>query len=254
MAPVGQQALIDRARDLVTGRELVDEALAGGIEQAGALAADRFGDQEAVGPVGPDDGGGMELHELQVGQVGSGVVPEEQAAAGGADRIRRARPQRGRAAGGQHRGGGVDLRSVGQPHPGGTPVGGDDLHRPPLLQHRDPLILGDERRELADDPPAGGRPAGVHDAPGRVTSLQTEREMPVAVGVEADAERRPGPRRRPEPLCTARVPLTRAPFLAPRSGCPRGAARGCRRWPGQRPVRPAPSSWRTRPGEWPRRA
>ena len=185
----GQQALLHRPRHLIAGRELVDEALARRVQQPGALAAHRFGDQEAVGAVVPDDCSGMKLHQLQVGQVSSGVVPEEQAAAGGADRVRGARPQRGGAAGGQHRGGRVDPRPVGQSHPDGNPIGRDDLHHPPLLEHRDPLILGDERRELADDPPAGGRSAGVHHAPGRVASLQAEREVPVTVGIEADTER-----------------------------------------------------------------
>ena len=43
---------LDRARDLVARRELVDEPLAERVEQARALAADRLGDEEPVGPVG----------------------------------------------------------------------------------------------------------------------------------------------------------------------------------------------------------
>ena len=49
-SPVSSQPRLDRARDLVARRELVDEALAGGVVQRRALAADRLGDEEALAP------------------------------------------------------------------------------------------------------------------------------------------------------------------------------------------------------------
>ncbi len=49
-------------------------------------------------------------------------------------------------------------------------------------------MLGDDRAQLPDEPPAGRRSAGVHDPAPRVTALEPEREAAVAVGVEANAE------------------------------------------------------------------
>ena len=46
----------------------------------------------------------------------------------------------------------------------------------------------DERRELAHDAAAGRAAAGVDDAAARVAALEAEREVAVAVGVEAHAE------------------------------------------------------------------
>ena len=46
-------------------------------------------------------------------------------------------------------------------------------------------VLGDVGAELAQDPAAGGAPARVGDAAARVPALQPEREVAVAVGVEA---------------------------------------------------------------------
>ena len=57
-----------------------------------------------------------------------------------------------------------------------------------VLQHVDPLVLGDERRQLARDAAAGRGAAGVDDAAHRVPALEPEREPAVAVGVEAHAE------------------------------------------------------------------
>ena len=50
-------------------------------------------------------------------------------------------------------------------------------------------MLGDHRRELAQDPAPGRAPARVRDAAARVAALEPEREVAVAVGVEAHAER-----------------------------------------------------------------
>ena len=45
------------------------------------------------------------------------------------------------------------------------------------------------RRQRAQDPAAGRAAAGVRDAAGAVAALEPERELAVAVGVEAHAER-----------------------------------------------------------------
>ena len=60
----------DRPRDLVARRELLDEALAVGPVQRRALAADRLRDEKALTAGDPGHGGGMELEELEVGEIG----------------------------------------------------------------------------------------------------------------------------------------------------------------------------------------
>ena len=52
-----------------------------------------------------------------------------------------------------------------------------------------PLLLDHVGRELAQDPAPGRAAAGVHDAADPVAALEPEREVAVAVGVEAHAER-----------------------------------------------------------------
>ena len=88
----------------------------------------------------------------------------------------------------------------------------------------------------------------------RVAALEPEREPPVAVGVEAHAERGQVVDRGRR--LVAEDPGGRLAHRAAAGGdrCRRGGARGCRRWPAPRRGRPGPSSWRTRPAAWPRRA
>ena len=57
------------------------------------------------------------------------------------------------------------------------------------LEDVDPGVLGDRGGQLAQDPAAGGAAARVGDAAARVAALEPEREVAVAVGVEAHAER-----------------------------------------------------------------
>jgi hypothetical protein len=98
----GAQPGLDRERHLVARGQLVHEPLAFGVQQQRALAPHRLRDQEAVtGPVG-DEGGGVELHELEVRQVGAGEVRERQPDPGCARRVGAPRPQSGAPAGGQH--------------------------------------------------------------------------------------------------------------------------------------------------------
>ena len=97
--------------DVVAGLELVHEALAVLIVQRRALAADGFGDQEALAAGEADDRGGVELRELEVRELGAGRAGEDEAGAERARRVRRARPQRGGAAGREERGLGLDRSS-----------------------------------------------------------------------------------------------------------------------------------------------
>ena len=89
----------DGGRDLVARRQLVDEALAAVVDQRGAVAADRLGDQEALVARRREQRGRVELQELEVGELGAGGVGHRQPAADRGRRIGRTRPQRGAAAG-----------------------------------------------------------------------------------------------------------------------------------------------------------
>ncbi len=81
---VGGHPIEDRRGDLIAGRELVGEALAGGVEQQRALAANRLGDQPAVEVSARErERGRMELAELEVGEIGARGMGEDRA---GADR------------------------------------------------------------------------------------------------------------------------------------------------------------------------
>ena len=192
------QAQCDRARDLVAGGELLDEALTGGVVQGGALAADRLGDQKALAPGDPDYGGGMKLEQLEVRQRRAGGVGEQQADPLGAGRVGAARPQRRGAAGAEHYCAcGDDPPVVADQAATAVTVKtglvwvsiGPQRARPRALEHADQGLLGDERRQLAHDTTAGRRAPGVNDAPDRVPALQAERQAPGAVAVEADAQR-----------------------------------------------------------------
>ena len=67
----------DRPRDDVARRELVGEAVAALVEQQGAVAAQRLGEQEAV----VEERRGVELDELEVGERRAGPVGEDEAVA-----------------------------------------------------------------------------------------------------------------------------------------------------------------------------
>src|SRR5690348_11524933 len=109
----------------------------------------------------------MELHELEVGQIGAGGLREQEPVADSAARVRGARPERGVSAG-------CD----------------DDGRASEGSERRDSLALDQPnarvfacalRQDLGDVSP-GVRAARMHDAGARVAALPTE-----AV-VEADAE------------------------------------------------------------------
>ncbi len=130
----------------------------------------------------------MELHELEVGQRRPGGVRQQQAAADGAGRIGRARPQCGGAAGGEHHGAAGDQPAVVEADADAAIVGDDQLDHAPPLEHVDARMLSHHGAQLSHQPPAGRGPAGVDDPAPRVTTLEAEREVPAPVGVEPDAE------------------------------------------------------------------
>ena len=154
------------------------------VVERGALAADGLGDQEALAALDADDRGGMELRELEVGELGAGGAGEQQAGAERARRVGRARPQRGGAAGGEDRGAGGELPAVG----GHDAAAGEDAGGAVALEDLDVGVLDGRGRQRAQDPAARRAAAGVDDPAAAVAALEAEREVAVAVGVELDAE------------------------------------------------------------------
>ena len=70
-----------RPRDLVPRTELIHEALAFGVEQSGALAANRLRYEKALAPPHADDGGWMELQQLEIRKLCARSVRQKHAAA-----------------------------------------------------------------------------------------------------------------------------------------------------------------------------
>jgi hypothetical protein len=134
----------------------------------------------------------VELRELEVGERGAGVAGEQQAGAERAGRVGRARPQRGRAAGGED-----VARASDAPVVAATP------RRAVLRRERG--ARGLSRTSIAACSATSAessrrirRPVALPPAwtiRGAVAALQPEREVAVAVGVEA-ARRAPRGRAR----------------------------------------------------------
>ena len=183
------EQVVDRQRDLVARRELVDEALAVGVEQPRALAADRLGDEEALATGHADHGGRVELEELEVGEQRAGAMREQHArcratpagwSCAPTARRRRRRRSRPRASARRARRRSRSRRSARRRASSASARACSTTSISGSLRR--------QRRELAHDAAAGRAAAGVHDAPARVAALEPERERAVALGVEVDAE------------------------------------------------------------------
>ena len=150
------------------------------VEKERAVAAERLREQEAVAS---SERGGMELHELEVGERRAGRVGEQEALADRAARIRRALPQGRVAAGGEQRRARAgtsrstvttpeqrppDSRSPSAPSPSATSIA---------------RLRGDGDRQCVRDAAPGLRAARVDDTAAGVAALAGE------AGVELDSER-----------------------------------------------------------------
>ena len=113
---------------------------------------------------------------------------EQQPRADRPGRVGGPHPEGGRTSGGQDDRAGSDDGAVVEGDAHGPAGGGEDLRGAAALQHGDPLMLGGQRRELADDPAPGGSAAGVDDPARRVTALEAQGQPAGAVGVEGHAE------------------------------------------------------------------
>ena len=147
------------------------------VEQHGALAAQRLGEQEAV----VDERGRVELHELEVGQCGAGAVGEREPFAERALRVRRSLPE-SRVAAGRKEGCGRGERPVVCEHTGAATVGFPEAEHAHVLGDRDPRVRAHALGKDGRDRLAGLGAVRVDDPATRVAALAAE-----AV-VELDAE------------------------------------------------------------------
>ena len=241
---------LDGERDLVARRQLVHEALALRVVQERALAAHRLGHEEAVARALEPQRRGVELHELEVGEQRARLAREAEPRADRAARVGgalpTARPSR------RWRGSRRARRARTAPPSRGRSV--SPAQRPSAVaialaatgsSTRIRSFVAASADSVARDPAAGGRAAGVDDAPPRVPALEPEGEV-AARGRRRTARRSPGgrPRARATPR-TAPAPRWLGPRRARRRSCPRRAARASRRPRAPPRFRPAPSSSRS---------
>ena len=170
-------ARCDLPGDDVARSELVGEAVALVVEEQGALAAQRLGEEERR----VDERRRMELDELEVGERGAGTVRGRHALADGSCRVRRPLPQRRRASRGEQRRACRDRAAVGHDPDAALVVAPDGEHSL-ALRHPNTRVREHALGELPRDPVPRRGSARVHDAPSAVATLEAE------TLVELDAE------------------------------------------------------------------
>ena len=179
-------------RDLVARGELVDEALAASVEKRRPLTANGLGYQEAVARPVAAQRGGMELHELEVGEIRARAVGEREPGADGASGICGALPERGHAAGGEDHRARQDRHRIPTSRPRGEPDAASIVRgqrrRGERLEDVDAPVGGGQGGEVAGDPSSRGRAAGVDDAAAGVSPFEPEGEIAGPVRIEAHAE------------------------------------------------------------------
>ena len=234
-----------RARHLVARRKLVDEALAVGVEQGRALAADRLGDQEALAARDAGDCGRVELHELEVGQRGARrrgrAACRCRATRAGwscATTGRPSRPWRGSPRGRDRAPSSRRRRRSARRGPSGAARRAFDDGRCPASRPRRPRA-GARRAGRSRCRRRGRRAGASARPPGRARGCR-------AVGVEVHAQASRSPTARGASRQRTLAALG-APARARRARCPRGAGRASRPAPAPPPGRPAPSSLRSAP-------
>ncbi len=193
----------DALGDDVAGRQLGQlvltdhEAHAVGVHQMRALAPHRLGDQRllALGVGAEEEHGGVELHELQVGDLGARAQGERDAVAGGDGRIGGRGEDLAHAAGGEDHRGGVDgpdavvlaLSHDVQGDTGGAALGvGEEVEDQGVLHGRD-VTRAYRLDEGAGDLRAGRVAARVDDAAAVVAALAGQLYGALGPGVEVGA-------------------------------------------------------------------
>ena len=240
------RATTSRGASSARGSSCRHEAFAGRIDQRRAFAAQRFRRQRRR--IEADvDGGGMELHELGVGDHGAGARRHGDGLAARVRRVGRDRVEAADAARRQNYGAGgevlVDLLAGGagahEAHAFDAAVGDDQLVGLVAFEHADRrrrAHLGDQRVENGG---AGAVAGNVHDAAARVRRLLAQREGAVGRrGRKARRRRRgrrcaPGLRRQRSSRRRRRRCRRRRRSCRPRAKLHR---RCCRRRPRRRPA------------------
>ncbi len=176
------------------------EAVAVGVHEVGALAAHRLRDQGllALGARAEPEHGGVELHELEVGDLGAGPQGQGDAVAGGDGGVGGGGEHLAHAAGGQDHGPspyGADAVVLALAHdvqgdPGRAALGVlEEVEDEGVLDRLD-ARLAHGVDQGAGDLGAGGVAAGVGDAVAVVAALAGQQDLAGAgVGVEAGAGR-----------------------------------------------------------------
>ena len=177
----------DLPRDDVARRKLVGEAIALIVEEHGALAAQRLGEEERR----VDERRRVELDELEVGERGAGAVRGRDPLADGAGGIRRPLPERGGAARREERRARRDRAAIGDDADAALVVAPDGEH-PLALGDGDPRMREHALGELPRDAIAGRRSTRMHDATAAVAALEPEAvvELDAELDEVADARRR----------------------------------------------------------------
>ena len=167
-----------------------EEAVAGGVEQDSALAAEGFGDEEG-GTVGADERGWVELDELEVADDRAGAEGEAEAVGGGDCGVGGVGVERAGAAGGEDGGVGGDrgvlAGRVGEDCADAAAGFECEFDGGVGLAEVDVAAL-DATFEGALDVQPGAVAAGVEDAGLGVSALLSERDSAVWGAVEVDAE------------------------------------------------------------------
>jgi hypothetical protein len=179
----------DLARDDVARRQLGErvarrhEPLAARVDERRPLAAHRLADErERV--LGRVERGGVELHELHVGEPRAGAPGDRVAVAGGHLRVRGVAVHLAAAAGGEHRGVGGDLdgaagrRSPARRRSSAAPLAVDhEVEHARLLEHAHARARAHALDERARHLGARLVAARVDDAARRVRGLAPELEV-----------------------------------------------------------------------------
>ena len=240
-----------------------DDALAVEVDEERALAAHGLRHQRllARGAGAEEQRGGVELHELEVGDGRAGAQGERDAVAGRHRGVGGAGEDLSHAAGREHDGPGVDRADAVLACPRRARAASRPAARPSAVRSRSSTSACSTSRTSSAGPHgrderalhlgAGGVTAGVHDPVAVMPALARQRQTAGGIAVERRAER--------DQLAQARRALGAqhphgVDVAQPDAGDERvaaGAPRGCRRARARRPPRPAPSgSSRRRRAPW----
>src|SRR4030095_8371841 len=177
----------DRPRDHVAGGELGEampidhESLPVGVEELGAFATHGLRD-ERQWILGRVERGGVELHELHVGELHPRAASDSVDGACRDNWVRRVSVDLAAAAGGEHGGVGNDLDRVARyarAHAAASSAIDDEIQNTRLLEHGYAVAVLNARAQRAGDLRSGLITVCVHDAMARVSRFSPQLELSV---------------------------------------------------------------------------